>query len=425
VIREHFFPLQKTLVAGDKVISVANHYLKNHVVTNGEFGMIKQVLSEPEIKTVVLRKKGELGLTETIRVELCFREVELGFRNEYGEVNFFKSKIVENLLYNDEPTLSSDENKALYVDFRNRHPDLLTKNKRDEFKEALLNDPYFNAFKLKFGYAITCHKAQGSEWKQVFLKCNSYHKTLTKEYFRWLYTAITRTSAQLFVIDEPHIKLGSEPVFIGNIDLRVDTAPVITENVETEQELLENNFGIQESAPHLLDLLKKVSMALRGSGAEIVDVFHYQWQEVYQLKQDEDLGKVQFIYNGKNRISSVQAQGCGDLELKLTELLNPIVGTTLYTVASDCGDEEFIFESEHLEQFHHRLLEVFPSNNINIVELNSRPWVQRYTFKRDTESAVVEFYYNGKDQFKKVMPMADLSNSKLLLAEIIRLWSAA
>ena len=72
VIREHFFPMQETLVAGDKVISVANHYLKNHVVTNGEFGMIKQVLSAPEVRTVVLRKKGELGLTETIRVELCF-----------------------------------------------------------------------------------------------------------------------------------------------------------------------------------------------------------------------------------------------------------------------------------------------------------------------------------------------------------------
>ena len=137
VIREHFFPMQETLVARDKVISVANHYRENHVVTNGEFGMIKQVLSEPEIKTVVLRKKGELGLTETIRVELCFREVELGFRNEYGEVNFFKSKIVENLLYNDEPTLSSDENKALYVDFRNRHPHLLSNSKRVELREAL------------------------------------------------------------------------------------------------------------------------------------------------------------------------------------------------------------------------------------------------------------------------------------------------
>jgi hypothetical protein len=425
VVREHFFPEQKEVVPGDKIISVANHYVHEKVITNGEFGMVKQVLSGPEVKDVILRKKGEHGETLTIKVELCFRDVELGFRNENGEVSFFVCKIVENLLYNDEPGLSSDEHKALYVDFVKRHPELTTKDKKSEFRMALLSDPYFNAFKVKFGYAITCHKAQGSEWQNVFLKCSSHHKTLSQDYFRWLYTAITRTSSTLHVIDEPHIKLGSDMKVVGNVNLRMDVDPAITENAETEPEFLGNNFGILGSTPHLLDLLKRVSMALRGSGAEIVDIFHYQWQEVYQLKQDEELGKIQFIYNGKNRISSVQAQGCGDLEIKLTELLTPLVGTTLYTEASDRGDEEFIFESEHLEQFHHRLLEVFPSNNINIVELNSRPWVQRYTFKRDAESAVVEFCYNGKDQFKKVMPMADLSNSKALLAEVIRLWSAA
>jgi ATP-dependent exoDNAse (exonuclease V) alpha subunit len=65
---------------------------------------------------------------------------------------------------------------------------------------ALLSDPYFNAFKVKFGYAITCHKAQGSEWQNVFVKCSSHLKTNTPDYFRWLYTAITRAKKQLLVI---------------------------------------------------------------------------------------------------------------------------------------------------------------------------------------------------------------------------------
>lgn len=71
-----------------------------------------------------------------------------------------------------------------------------------------MQDPYFNAFKLKFGYSITGHKAQGSEWKTVFLQCQTHQKALTKDYFRWLYTAITRTSGILYVMNPPQLRLG-------------------------------------------------------------------------------------------------------------------------------------------------------------------------------------------------------------------------
>ncbi|WP_413769785.1 ATP-binding domain-containing protein, partial [Vibrio vulnificus] len=110
----------------------------------------------------------------------------------------------EHLLYNDKASLTSDESKALYVDFLNRNPHLQRKGMRDERKQALKDDPYFNAFKVKFGYAITCHKAQGSEWQHVLVNCYSpYQKTLSRDYFRWLYTAITRTSQKLYVLNEP------------------------------------------------------------------------------------------------------------------------------------------------------------------------------------------------------------------------------
>ena len=55
----------------------------------------------------------------------------------------------------------------MYIDFKNRHPEL--KPKTDEFKEALSNDVFFNCIKLKFGYAVTCHKAQGGEWPNAFV----------------------------------------------------------------------------------------------------------------------------------------------------------------------------------------------------------------------------------------------------------------
>ena len=102
---------------------------------------------------------------------LQFRQAKVAFRDLAGEVHTFEAKLVEGLLYSDNPTLSSDENKALYVDFCIRNQQL--KPGTLEFKETLRSDPYFNALRLKFGYAITCHKAQGSEWNHVFVKCLS------------------------------------------------------------------------------------------------------------------------------------------------------------------------------------------------------------------------------------------------------------
>ena len=75
------------------------------------------------------------------------------------------------------------------------------KNKRDRIKKVKEN-PYFNALQVKFSYAITCHKAQGGQWKNVFID----HGWLTEEmvnteFKRWLYTAFTRPTEQLYLVN--------------------------------------------------------------------------------------------------------------------------------------------------------------------------------------------------------------------------------
>lgn len=70
----------------------------------------------------------------------------------------------------------------------------------DRYKELLMTDSYANALRAKFGYAITCHKAQGGEWKYVFLLMDG--KTYGMRgaaLYRWLYTAVTRASEHLVV----------------------------------------------------------------------------------------------------------------------------------------------------------------------------------------------------------------------------------
>jgi hypothetical protein len=92
-----------------------------------------------------------------------------------------------------------EEYQAIMADFRQRHPDLDVDS--EQFKNALLNDEYFNALVVKYGYAITCNKAQGGEWNKVIVNFEWSGKN--QDFFRWAYTAITRSKSFLGVINDP------------------------------------------------------------------------------------------------------------------------------------------------------------------------------------------------------------------------------
>jgi len=75
--------------------------------------------------------------------------------------------------------------------------------KRDRMKK-LKSDPYFNALQVKYAYAVTCHKAQGGQWRHVYVDQGYVtEEMLTPDYFRWLYTAFTRATETLFLVNFP------------------------------------------------------------------------------------------------------------------------------------------------------------------------------------------------------------------------------
>jgi tRNA A37 threonylcarbamoyladenosine biosynthesis protein TsaE len=433
IVREHFFPNKPEVLAGDKIISVANHYNDAGVITNGEFGMIKEVISPvSEEREVFLRKKGEGGEIETIKVMLSFRDVVIAFRNQSGEPFWFETKIIDNLLYNHEPGLTSDEQKAIYVDFRNRHPELLKKEKRQEFKIALQNDPYFNAFKVKFGYAITCHKAQGSEWENVFLECNSHLKVLTKDYFRWLYTAITRTSSKLYVVNPPNLGIGADMKVVGEFfledtDNQAKELIPATGSKPSTKALLNNGgaeFQFNSNNGHLTHLFYLVTQALIGSGIDVVNVLHNSYQERYIFGRDTENASINFIYKGNYRVSTISSLSLNDFDSELTALLSHIKGQIL-SCGSAVRNKEAVFAKDFLAQFHEKVISVIADSEIEIERIEQPDWAMRYSFIRGNETAVVTFWYDGKDRFTKVQPMPKLGNSHALLRDFTGLWTQA
>ncbi|MFW5757874.1 MAG: ATP-dependent DNA helicase [Bacteroidota bacterium] len=96
------------------------------------------------------------------------------------------------------PSLSYEQSKLLFERVSEDYIDEPSKTKRFA---KIKSNPYLNAVQVKFAYAVTCHKAQGGQWKNVFVEMGYIpDKIPDKEYFRWLYTALTRATENLYLM---------------------------------------------------------------------------------------------------------------------------------------------------------------------------------------------------------------------------------
>ena len=108
-------------------------------------------------------------------------------------------KILLDTLSSDSPSLTREQGSQLFQGVAEDYADITSKAKR--YKEVREN-PYFNAMQVKFAYAVTCHKAQGGQWKCVFVdKMLFGEEVMTRELMQWLYTAITRATEKLYFIN--------------------------------------------------------------------------------------------------------------------------------------------------------------------------------------------------------------------------------
>jgi tRNA A37 threonylcarbamoyladenosine biosynthesis protein TsaE len=404
--RAYFFPNHNELRPKDKVIVVANHYGEDLSVMNGQFGQIKAVSPVSESRSVVFSKK-EDGKTVNISVTLTFRDVEVLFVNHQGERIIIQCKIHEELLYNDQASLSEDERSALYADFLQRNPKLKRKGHEEDRKLVQKKDPYLNALQLKFGYAMTCHKAQGSEWSKVLVDCDRQQSKLCENYFRWLYTATTRTKDTLYVLREPKIKLGSGAEIVGTF-LFQTTKP-------TQDECQPANHCILEN------LAQRIQTLLANQAIQINKLKSSSYQERYQFQAHNEFVEVNFYYNGKNKVTKIQCAQTGTFATKLQQLLFPLQGQVLTANTQILGNPRF--NEQHLKDFHQRLAEVYSDHQIKIADLHQFEFKQRYTLAKDQHTAVIDFYYNKKKQFKKVLPQLNQSSCKHFLEDVVQIWN--
>ena len=147
---------------------------------------------------------GEIAIVRRVRrtremYGFRFAEVTLRFPDQ----NDFEldANLLLDTLHSDSPALPKADNDRLFYTVLEDYIDI--PNKRDRMKK-MKADPHYNALQVKYAYAVTCHKAQGGQWQNVFLDQGYMtDEYLTPDYFRWLYTAFTRATKTLYLGNYP------------------------------------------------------------------------------------------------------------------------------------------------------------------------------------------------------------------------------
>jgi len=108
-------------------------------------------------------------------------------------------KILKETLHAETPALPKELNDKLFYNVLEDYSDIPTKKEK---MQKMKEDPYYNVLQVKYAYAVTCHKAQGGQWKNVFLDLSYVpEEYLGVDFYRWLYTAFTRASECIYLVN--------------------------------------------------------------------------------------------------------------------------------------------------------------------------------------------------------------------------------
>ena len=193
--------------------------------TNRQCNLITQIMrpalgfSSPELQKgellLVTQNNNLSGLMNGDMVvvdSVCVKErragltfLEVGF-HELLTGRAFSQLLIADVLYANQTNLSASQQKELFVDFYIRMKKRNIKQDSDPFRKAMMNDPYLNALRAVWGFALTCHKVQGGEWNHVFLDIpRSFPKTEKPYVYQWVYTAMTRAREELYLVNDFYI----------------------------------------------------------------------------------------------------------------------------------------------------------------------------------------------------------------------------
>lgn len=397
-VRAHFFPGRDTVQYGDRLMLTQNNYLDPfEPVYNGEFALVERVGEAYTRRVRVSVNK------QSVQVPLTWRPVSLRFTRPNGETHEVERLMLDDFLVSPDNALRSEQVKALYVDavmrWRQRGPGFTERH--PEFDKFLKSDGHFHALRAKYGYAITCHKAQGGTWRTAFVDFAGHSGQAHAHYFRWVYTAITRASRKLYLLNDgsftPWEKMkvfmpGPTPPTPGGVPLWPEVLRAQTAQFDPLDEL-EARLGISRRPPTQIQQFRRVAAQLREVGAEVETVSDQQNAMRYAMRRGDERGEVVAYYKKDVPLSNAQP---GNLKSSLTQVavakLNEPLPPGIAVVPAAFGADE----PPALASFYEQFAEAAAGQDITILSLQHHKYAERYLLQDATGRAELLVDYDGK-----------------------------
>ena len=398
-VRQQIFTSTEAQI-GDIVLVYHNYYANTTEIMNGTFGIVEDISPALEERRVKIKRKNNKEEVQLREVILRFRKMKIRFQ-DISKKTVFEGLVLENYIYSENSYLPCEVLQALFVDFRIRNRGIDIKS--DEFAERLRNDRYYNALRVKFGYAATCHKAQGGQWDKVFVDCKTYFGYFNEQYFRWLYTAITRATAILFAINAPSLKItrSTESDSLPDIQYRQDL-------IILNPDLIYDNYFVINIRTDLTYIQRAITLAvvnqLRNEKVTIVNVEYNEFHNIFRIARGKDTVRIKVYYNKQNKITSInhiEKEGFAEC---IASLLKPLTGKVLIIdeiidVKNDAVSVSF--SESFMDEFYKQVQAGIKNTNIIIEDIKQNPYLHTYSFKENNFTAVIDCYYDKKRRFGK------------------------
>lgn len=185
-IRNRILYREEELSSGDRLMVAKNNYFwtsdckEMDFIANGEI-----------VEVIRVRKQYQM-------YGFRFADVLIRFQDYDLEIEV---KVLLDTLQTDSPALPKELNDKLFYTILEDYADIPTKAGK---MKKMKTDPYYNVLQIKYAYAVTCHKAQGGQWMNVFLDIGYItEEMLGEDFYRWLYTAFTRATHRLYLVNLP------------------------------------------------------------------------------------------------------------------------------------------------------------------------------------------------------------------------------
>ncbi|OKL39972.1 ATP-dependent DNA helicase [Pontibacter flavimaris] len=414
-IREKIFPSCRDIVAGDVIlINNNNYHTYGTELYNGDMAQVIAVSERLDTQSApVYVTEGREKVKKT--VTLTFRDIVIKLPNHSEDI---KCKVFDSLLNNTAADLTITELKALYINFVIRFNDEQRRRKdqglatcregSEEFRNQLKADPYFNALRIKYGYAITCHKSQGGEWDTVFV--DYYGRTGLKDaQLRWSYTAITRAKDKCYNINPPYFTAFSKLAFspIGPIG-KVPSEAIQFNNIPSSPFHPANSHACKSLKYH--EIVEKI--ADTHFSLDMVDSKPYM--EIYFFRVDGKELRAQATHDGAGIFSDFVLFGTETEEAK-----------SLLSIINQPYERQFRVDytpsHPNLEKLFSIVQESCNTAGVfitNIIESRANYYVTYY-FRTSAVSSYIQFYFNGKTQLTRAIPKSVMGEQDEKLKQLI------